>query len=268
MRFMVVVGAVAPKVDVFVAGVACVLLGTKLEEQPIKLRDLLCTMYDRKFRLKPGSSKCLKPQTDKYRTLREKVTKAEMSVLRAVAFDFVVDHPHRQLLRLFTGFEAGEQRDTQGNPVPLSPSQREKLALIKRDAFTLVSDSYRTPLLLRLPSLSLSAASLFASCSHHSLSPSHGWSALCSLVGVEERGIWCIVGDLRLLHEVEGGRGVKRKEGREREREREREGEGESAVPAVGSRQVVHEGRREREREWERGGWGWEGSGGGRWVGH
>jgi len=208
MRFMVVVGTKA-KVDAFVAGVACVLLGTKVEEQNVKLRDIMCTMYDLFFGLAANSTKRLRPDSDKYKSLRDKVTRMEMSVLRAVAFDFIIDHPHRHLLVLFSGFEEGEKKGTNGRLLPVDEARTARLAAVKATAFTIVHDSYRTPLMLRTPAPFIAAAALMFACAKEKHEPRHGWAPLAALLRVPEDGLWTIVAELRRLHEIESGIPVK-----------------------------------------------------------
>ncbi|XP_069137252.1 cyclin-Q-like [Argopecten irradians] len=79
--------------DPYTIASTAIYLAGKVEEQPLKLRDVVNVCYRTLHKNKPPLE-----MGDKYWQLRDSIANCELFVLRMLNFKVVFDHPHRYLL--------------------------------------------------------------------------------------------------------------------------------------------------------------------------
>mmetsp|Transcript_27312 Transcript_27312/g.33483 ORF Transcript_27312/g.33483 Transcript_27312/m.33483 type:complete len:316 (+) Transcript_27312:30-977(+) len=155
---------------------ACIFLGTKSEEDPRRIRDIINMAHVFQFATPPTESKnengdgsiVLGSSTRKgaksriveardlplldesYWALKDQVVSVEQKILRILRFDVHVSHPHRVLLAI----------QGMGGLDALEKSDQEDVLLC---AWQVLNDSLFNPKALRLPAVSLGCAALWIS---------------------------------------------------------------------------------------------------------
>eukprot|EP00339_Tiarina_fusa_P024793 CAMPEP_0117041086 /NCGR_PEP_ID=MMETSP0472-20121206/28719_1 /TAXON_ID=693140 ORGANISM="Tiarina fusus, Strain LIS" /NCGR_SAMPLE_ID=MMETSP0472 /ASSEMBLY_ACC=CAM_ASM_000603 /LENGTH=151 /DNA_ID=CAMNT_0004752009 /DNA_START=17 /DNA_END=469 /DNA_ORIENTATION=- len=70
---------------------ACLFLASKIEESPVRLKDLIFTMLVEK-------GKTPKAESAEYEWWRREILKKERNVLQILGFDFQIEHPYANML--------------------------------------------------------------------------------------------------------------------------------------------------------------------------
>ncbi|RUS84069.1 hypothetical protein EGW08_008181 [Elysia chlorotica] len=138
--------------DPFLIGVTCLSLACKIEEQNVRLRDIInvCyrTLHKNKAPLEIG---------DTFWQLRESVTQCELYLLRALKFKVVFDHPHKYLCHYLKAVSDW-----------LEPRHWEEVPL-GRTAWALLCDCYHSDLVLEHKAQHLAVSVLYLALQCHGL---------------------------------------------------------------------------------------------------
>eukprot|EP00040_Diaphanoeca_grandis_P012238 m.62228 g.62228 ORF g.62228 m.62228 type:complete len:276 (+) comp23115_c0_seq1:279-1106(+) len=125
-------------------------IAAKIEETPRDLRDVITTGYTSLH----NDDKMLR--IDKlYRELRESMISCEQLVLRALGFQYAVNHPHRILLLLLRSIEIDLKQQLEAHPDP------DIMKLLAKKSWAVLCDSFRIPLCIEETPDDIAAACVF-----------------------------------------------------------------------------------------------------------
>jgi hypothetical protein len=101
------------KKSLLISCMGCLFVGSKVEESPRRIRDIL-TVFDylveREYALDKGV-KLLRPYSSKVEDYTEQLLKAELDVLAKLGFDVHVQHPHGFLLNMLNALNLTSNQD-------------------------------------------------------------------------------------------------------------------------------------------------------------
>eukprot|EP00741_Cyanophora_paradoxa_P012658 tig00020614_g12229.t1 len=127
--------------DRFIVGTTCLFLAGKVEETPKKLKDVISITYQVRNKTLPKSHQELKPESQEFWELKEKVLITERVLLQTIAFDLTVEHPYKHLLAYVKKIDGTKE--------------------LAQVAWNFVNDSFRTSLCLQFAPRIIAAAAIY-----------------------------------------------------------------------------------------------------------
>lgn len=138
--------------DPFLIGATCLSLACKVEEQNVRLRDIINVCYRTLHK-----NKAPLEINDTFWQLKESVAQCELYLLRALKFKVMFDHPHKYLCHYLKAVSDW-----------LEPRQWEEIPL-GRTAWALLCDCYHSDLVLDYNPQHLAVAVLYLALQCHGL---------------------------------------------------------------------------------------------------
>jgi len=116
---------------------ACLFLASKVEESPIKLRDLIQIMYQEKKKMK------VSVDSPEFNYWRKEILEKERNVLQTLGFDFQIEHPYSNML------------------AKVKQLQHEHQKRLAQFSWNFINDSLRTTLCIQYDPKDIASTSIY-----------------------------------------------------------------------------------------------------------
>ena len=178
--------------DPYLIASTCLYLGSKVEEDNLKLRDVVNVCYRC---LHPNEAPLDMGQT--YTSLKESVAQCELLVLRQLEFYVNISHPHKYLLYYLNSLDKW-----------LHSSHLNVKSMVTRTSWAMLRDSYLTDMCLRYQPDHVAVSVLYFALQcygvdvpHSDLSEQAWWQAFVSDITIAQ--IRKIISELIDLYDIE-----------------------------------------------------------------